>query len=189
MARTNTTSAIVDNILRLTVVGGAITAGLVIPNLLIALDKPLQKYLNHLDKRAGDRELRRVVNYMKSQELIKEDYQHGLQITDRGRVRLTKLDFDGLRIEKPRTWDKKWRLVLFDIPEEKKRGRDYLTVKLHQLGFYQLQRSAWLHPFPCRAVIEKVATSYGIDQYITYVEITRIDNEKELVKKFKNILT
>lgn len=188
MAKTNTTSAVIDNILKLTIVGGSITVGILLPNLLIGLDKPLQKYLNQLDKRAGERELARILGYMKSQRLVSGNYQHGLQITDKGRRRLAKLEFSNLKIAKPEKWDKKWRLVIYDIPENKKLSRDYLTSKLRRLDFYQLQRSAWIHPFPCREVIEKAASAYKVDQYITYIETSSIDNQKRLVKIFKKTL-
>lgn len=188
MAKTTTTSAVIDNILRLTVVGGSIAVGILLPNLLVGLDKPLQKYLNQLDKRTRERELQRILSYMKSQRLVSGNYQHGLQITDKGRRRLVEADFNNLAIAKPQKWDNKWRLIIYDIPEDRKRSRDYLTAKLRKMGFYQLQRSAWIHPFPCRDVIEKVASAYKIDKYTTYIETSYVDNQKRLVKIFKKTL-
>ena len=189
MARKNTSSAIIDNILRLVAAGSFVAAGLLLPGLVVALDKPLQKYLNRLDKRSRERELRRIVGYMKTQRLVGGSYQHGLQITDKGRERLKQSDFESPKIRKPAKWDKNWRLVFFDIPESQKTGRDHLTAKLRRLGFYQMQRSVWIHPFPCREIIESVCDMYSVDQYVTYVETGYIDNQKELIKKFESLLT
>lgn len=187
--RNDRTSAIIDNVLRLTITTGAIGAGLLIPNLLVALEKPLDIFWKHLDKRERERELRRALVYMKSRKLIQTDYDHGLQITQKGKNRLAKLDLDKIVIPKPKTWDRKWRLVFYDIPEEHKTGRNALVSKLNELGFYQLQRSAWLHPFPCREAVEAITTAYSIDPYITYVETSYIDNQTRLVQKFQKLLS
>ena len=185
MARNDTTSAVIDGILRFTVTSGAIAAGLLIPNLLIGLEKPLDVFWKHLDKRQRERELRRVVSYMKSNQLLRGDYEHGLQVTDKGRQRLVDSDFGTLAVKPRQKWDGNWRLIIYDIPEERKQGRNTLTSKLNELGFYQLQRSAWLHPFPCRQVIETVAVRYKIDQYISYVKTAQIDNQKPIIRKFQ----
>ncbi|HXY18222.1 MAG TPA: hypothetical protein VEH48_02265 [Candidatus Nitrosopolaris sp.] len=189
MDKKNSTSAITDNILRILAVSGVAATALVAPNLLIALDKPLRKYLGRLDERARQRELSRVINYMRSQGLIKDDYRHGLRITAKGRRRMQRVNFAKLRVPKPEQWDQRWRLVFFDIPEERKTGRDALIRKLKQLDFYQLQRSVWVHPFPCRPIIEKVADAYQVDKFVTYVETTYIDNQAELAKIFHTILS
>lgn len=185
MARNDTTSAIVDGILRFTVTSGAIAAGLAIPNLLIGLEKPLEVFWRHLDKRERERELRRIVSYMKSTRLITDNYQHGLQITKSGRKRLAKLDFHNLTIRPLRKWDGNWRLVIYDIPEKNRGARIALTNKLSELNFYQLQRSAWLHPFPCRNIIETITSRYGVEKYVSYIKTANIDKQELLIRRFK----
>jgi len=185
MARNDTTSAVIDAVLKLTVTTSTLTAGLAIPNLLIAMEKPLNSFWKHMDKRQRERELRRVVSYMKSNQLLRGDYEHGLQITDKGHRRLAEIEFARLMVKPKPIWDGAWRLIIYDIPEEHKQGRNALTIKLNELGFHQLQRSAWIHPFPCRRVIEAVAARYKIDGYVSYIETYRIDNQKPIVQKFQ----
>jgi phenylacetic acid degradation operon negative regulatory protein len=148
----------------------------------------LNIFWRQLDKRERERELRRTISYMKTKNLLQGDYEHGLQITNKGRERIEKVDFEKLSIVVPKMWDQKWRLVFFDIPEDHKYARDMLARKLRSLGFYQLQKSAWIHPFPCRDVIEKVCTEYKVDRYISYVEVTYIDNQQKLKERFKKII-
>lgn len=187
MGRTTKTSAVIDGLLDFMVKGGLVATAIVAPNALQALDKPLQKYFETMDERARTREWQRVTRYMRQQGLV-NTYDHGLQITKKGRERAAQYDIDQLSIKGPRSWDKKWRMIFFDIPEERKRGRDQLTRKLKELGFYQLQRSVWIHPFPCRKEIEIIASNYKIDQYITYIETSFIDKQNVLKNKFKQIL-
>ena len=45
-----------------------------------------------------------------------------------------------------RSWDGRWRLVLFDLPESHRRQRDRLRHYLRHRGFGYLQNSAWITP-------------------------------------------
>jgi phenylacetic acid degradation operon negative regulatory protein len=46
-----------------------------------------------------------------------------------------------------RTWDGRWRVVIFDIPEKQRQLRDDLRLELKKLGFGCWQRSVWVTPF------------------------------------------
>ena len=187
MGRTTQTSAIVDGLLDFLVQGGVLATALIAPNAIQALDKPLQKHFQRMDERAQKREWQRITRYMQQQNLVAK-YEHGLQLTKQGKERAAKYDLNNLSVPGPKSWDKKWRIVFFDIPEQYKGGRDQLTRKLRQLGFYQLQRSVWIHPFPCRKEIEIIATHYDISDYITYIETSFIDKQSVLKQKFKNLI-
>lgn len=182
------TTALIDNLLKIIVSTSVFAAALVLPNLLVAFDRPLAAYLRGFDKRAGEREMRRIIRYMKAQDLVKGGYDHGLTITGKGRARLAKSELDKLSVPRLTKWDKKWRMILFDIPESQKSGRNALTAKLKSLDFHQLQRSVWIHPFPCRNIIEKIADFYNVSSCVTYIETSHIDNQQKLIDRFKKIL-
>lgn len=189
-SKRDVTSAVVDGILKLLAAGTLVATILVTPNAVQALDKPLKVFFDKMDERARQREWRRILAYMKNRQLISyaSNYKHGVKITKAGRQRAAKANFAKLSISKPKKWDKKWRLVFFDIPETSKKGRDALVKKLRSLGFYQLQRSAWIHPFPCRKIIETIAAGYEVDRFVTYIKTSFIDNQIELQKRFKHLL-
>ncbi len=188
MSSKENTERIIDASLRLLVTSSAIGAGLVLPNLLVALDKPLDKYFKHLDHREREREAKRIIYYMKSRGLIAGEYEFGLNITKKGSEALAKLDFEHVAINSPAVWDKTWRIIFYDIPEEHRPGRNSLTAKLRAIGFFQLQKSVWIHPFPCRGVIEKITTNFEIEKFVSYVETLHLDNEAILIKRFQKHL-
>lgn len=184
-------AAIIDGILKFVATGGFITGALLVPNAAQIFDKPLQKLLNDLDERSRERELRRITYYMKQRGLIAyspKDYAHGMRLTTQGRARLKKKSFSDLRVNRPEEWDQKWRLVFFDIPMEANQGRLSFIYKLKQMGFQNLQKSIWIHPFPCRSEVEAITQLLEIRKYVTYVEINDIDAEAALRKRFKNLL-
>lgn len=184
MSKEVETSKILDSILNLFVGSGIAATAIVAPNAIQALDKPLKGYFKVMEKRARQRELNKHLQYLQRRGYLKE-YAHGLQLTEKGKARLQKKEIADLEIPKPAKWDHKWRIVLFDIPEEKKYGRDGLTRKLKEIGFITLQKSVWVHPFPCRAEIELIAAYHKIDQYVTFIETSYIDKQDLLIKQFK----
>ena len=183
------TAAIVDGILELIATGSVLGAALIAPNLIQVLDKPLAAFLRQLDKRSREREIKRVLYYMKQKELIATGarYEHGIKLTKAGRKRLAKTNIETVRVVRPVRWDKKWRLVFYDIPEKHKIGRDALASKLRQLGFLKLQRSVWVFPHPCREQVATVTGYYKINRFVSYIETDHIDQAKLLKKRFKEV--
>jgi DNA-binding transcriptional regulator PaaX len=191
MNKRENSSAVIDGILRLIVGGGAIATIVIAPNMAKVIDKPVYDYFKKLNKRQREREFKRLLYYVKQRGLVEstsEDYAHGLVITDKGRKRLNRREFETLNIAQPKKWDNRWRLVFFDIPEEHKIGRRQLITKLKLLGFVQLQRSVWVYPFPCRQEVELVTSKYEVQKYVSYVEAVGIDAEDLLKKRFKHVL-
>lgn len=95
------------------------------------------------------RRLGAVPNLHRTQNTVYQAKKKGwitkdLKLTKQGRERLKEI-FPAYH--KPCQWDKKWYVVIFDIPESLKYKRDIFRQKLKQLGFGQLQQSVWISPF------------------------------------------
>lgn len=179
------TSRLVDEIIRLGALGASLSAAMVAPNAIQALDKPLRKLFARLDQHEQVREVQRVIRYMKQKGLLAGSYEHGLQLTRKAKERLIRNELETLSVTPQKTWDKRWRIILYDIPERQKSARDALGTQLLRIGCFQLQKSTWITPFPCRDDIVKICTHYDIDTYVTYFEALNLDNEKALLSRFK----
>src|SRR3989344_3419862 len=59
------------------------------------------------------------------------------RLTAKGKERFLQHQFNILALPRAKRWDGKWRIVLFDIPEPKKKIRDSLRRKLKALGFLE----------------------------------------------------
>lgn len=76
-------------------------------------------------------------------------------------------------------WDGKWRLVIFNLPENKRDVRDKLRRYLVKLGLGIMQNSVWITPNDVRGEIECIQNKLNINEKIRYFEISRntsIDN-------------
>lgn len=75
---------------------------------------------------------------------IEDDGSRTFLLTDEGDTLLaTLLDFIQQSND---TWDGKWRVILFDVPESKRTVRQMLRIKLMDLGARMLQSSVWISP-------------------------------------------
>lgn len=116
----------------------------------------------------------------------KEDYY---QITELGRERLSQLI---PTYETKRPWDGLLYLITYDIPEEKKRDRDYLRDYLKKLGCGMLQKSVWLTPYNPTGVLlefikEKKLTGLVLISELKEGGLIGGKNALEVVRKVYNL--
>ena len=90
-------------------------------------------------------------------------------------------------VPRPARWDKKWRLVFFDIPEEKKNSREAFRYHLKKLGFTEFHKSTFIFPYPCNKEVEVLAERFGIKPCIRMVTAESVDAEFEFKKHFNHL--
>ena len=96
-------------------------------------------------------------------KITKKNHQIYISLTEKGKKMAGWLQIDALKIKKPKEWDGKWRIVIFDIAQLKKIYREAFRGKLKELGFFHLQDSVWIHPFDCRDEIELLRDFFGLN--------------------------
>src|SRR3990167_650766 len=116
--------------------------------------------------------------------ISKEGNKTVVRLTKEGKYKVLKYKFEDLQINKPGKWDGKWRVVIFDIPEKIKLAREHLRKKLQELGFYKLQKSVWLYPYPCENEIDFINELYEIKLFVRILTVQSIDIQKDLIKHF-----
>jgi hypothetical protein len=87
-----------------------------------------------------------------------------ISLTEKGKKKAGWLQIDSLKIKKPKRWDGKWRIIIFDISELNKIIREAFRGKLKELGFYPLQKSVWIYPYDCRDEIELLREFFGLSK-------------------------
>ncbi len=107
-----------------------------------------------------------------------------VQLTGEGDRELAKYTAEAETL-KPKKWDGKWRLVIFDIKETKKGKRNRIRRNLTKLGFEKLQNSVWVYPYECENFIAFLKGDCKIDQGVLYLESEKIQDDDWLKKKFR----
>lgn len=152
---------------------------------VLRLMKNITKTKPHQKQKFSD-----AFSYLKKRGLIevkKENHDIQISLTKEGKKRAGKYQIDDLEIEKPKNWDRKWRLVIFDVPHYLRVKRNAFRRKLKELGFYPLQKSVWVHAFDCREEIKLLREFFGLDKReIQVLLVEKIENDSFL-KKFFNL--
>lgn len=140
-------------------------------------------------KKINERNLREAIKRLYQSKLIdyreNKDGSASLILTDNGKDRILRYEIDKIEIKKPTHWDNLWRMVIFDIPEDKKSGRNALNAKLKELGFYPMQKSVFVHPYECKDEIDFITELFELTPYVRFLRVKDIDVELHLKEIFR----
>ena len=149
-------------------------AALLAPN-LVQLLKPKDKNKKRSYKRSIQKLLDNKIIYLFGEEI---------KLTKKGQELFKKISIEDINIPKGDEWDKVWHLVCYDIPENKKRQRDYFKNKLLQSGFWAIQDSLWVYPWDCKEEIAVIAQNLGISPNVAYLNTDYLPGQEKLLKRF-----
>jgi len=109
-----------------------------------------------------------------------------LILTEEGRRQAKILNLLGscINFKKPKKWDRKWRIVLFDIPEKDRLFRDILREHLRELEFFKLQHSVFVSPHPYEKPILELISLYSAEPYVRVIMASYIDNQDKIKNHF-----
>ncbi len=132
--------------------------------------------------------LERAIHGLYKSKLVREqenpDGSLTMVLTDKGKNKVLTFNIDSMEIKKPKQWDKKWRVVVFDIPEKKRAARDVLRETLKRLGFYEFQKSVFIHPYPCQDEVDYAIEYFDVRSWVRLMTAVSLDNELHLRKIF-----
>ncbi len=178
---------IAKQILLVVGITGVVVIAAVAPGALLAAKPFMQNRQRFAERREKQKAVRAVQRLQKNRLIaIKEgNGNFSVELTKEGKRKFKEIQLEKLKITKPPHWDKRWRLVIFDIPDKSfKQVRDVLRAKLKQWEFYPLQKSVWVCPWPCENEIQLVAELYGVASYVNIVVAEKIIGDALLQKHF-----
>ena len=149
-------------------------------------------FCKHCGKNISKKSIHKNLYYLKKKGLVKFYKKDGKQkfiLTVEGRkkskvFRLLMELADFVIEPSEHNWDGKWRIFIFDIPERLRKYRDFLRTELSSLGFYQLQKSVWIHPLPIPEKLWSEIVDPGLRPFVRIAVIESIDQEEDLMKYF-----
>lgn len=173
-------------ILRTLAAGGILSVALVAPKTLTLLKK--------LDRGAANRKnlYRRITQAITDLEytgLVQTSGQRGkrnITLTEKGRTTINTIYTSEYRIPEPVLWDGKWRVVMFDIREKRRKARSQLRSLLSGAGFLRLQDSVWIYPYPCDEFIGLVRAHLksGTGEMLSFVA-EALESDRPLREHFR----
>lgn len=101
--------------------------------------------------------------------------------------RLTEKGFSELCLQFPffrflrDSWDGKWRIISYEIPEKKRELRDRLRREMQGWGLGPWHRSFWLTPHPILTTLKTLTAQKEEEQYIQAFEADHTFGDRELL--------
>ncbi len=175
-------------ILGLAMVCGVLAVAAIAPNIFSAFGR-MGRNRRYFDK--GN--FKNEVIYLKRRGYINttrggKDNITEIRITDSGEDLVAKRALGNFKIIKHDKWDGIWRIVIFDIPERNKWAREGLRERLKRMGFYPLQKSTFVFPYPCQEEIEFLGRLYDISDHVRFIETGSISFDDD-IKDFFSLKT
>lgn len=172
------------NILRILAGVGIVGAIFVFPGAAPALGS---LYLGQ--KQYGRWQTRQVISQLGKRKYVETEYLKDgrvrVKITKTGLTKALTYELENMRLNIPKKWDGKWRVIIFDIPKKYNRIRDLFRMRLKQLGLYQLQESVYASPYPCFNEVEFLRELYGVSFTVQYLLVEKLEDDQNLRNHFE----
>lgn len=158
-------------------IAGFVSAALVAPNVLTAFEK-LGISINNKGS------INRARNHLLKEGYLERNDEGFLCLSEKGEKKLEKLIIANYELKVPRMWDKKWRVIIFDIPEYRKNLRDRLRKTLVNIGFRKIQNSVWVFPYDCEDLLILLKADFKIGRDVLYLVVDKLEGDEGFREAF-----
>lgn len=164
-------------------VAGILLVGAVAPNTVQLLEKfGVMKRLRERTQSAMTRLARKKLIVF-----MEKNGKRYTRITEAGKRALMyerqKTALTGLKSSR-RRWDGRYRIVMFDVPEKRRKIRVRLREMMRAGGFLRLQDSVWIFPYDCEDFITLLKADLHIGKDALYAVVEKIENDRWIRNHF-----
>jgi DNA-binding transcriptional regulator PaaX len=171
-------------ILATVALSGVALVATIVPNALIAMANVPSIKRAHLKAR-----YKTALGRLAAQgyiEFKKRNEKSYACITEEGRRKLAfTLEKEKLTQHQKRRWNGRWRVIIFDVPERRRKTRDRLRLMMQELGFVRLQDSVWVFPYDCEEFISLLKAELKIGSAVLYMVVEEMENDTYLREHFR----
>lgn len=117
-------------------------------------------------------------------EIVGKDDKYLVEITTSGLTKALFYKIEEMETKEPQEWDGKWRMVVFDIADRKKRHREIFRERIKSLGLCKFQESIYVYPYPCFDQVEFLRQVFGVGVEVKYILAEKIEDDEQLRNHF-----
>lgn len=114
-------------------------------------------------------------------EIHESGRQKYAKITPLGKNKLNTLLLANEDALVPQTWDGFWRIILLDLPEDRKSERESLRYLLKKAGFVCLKNSIWISPYPFEHLFTNIKKDLELTTEMIIIVTQFLDEETKKV--------
>jgi DNA-binding transcriptional regulator PaaX len=125
---------------------------------------------------------RSIKNLMESgyAEIVESDNLSYLKITQKGKNKLNCIKLEGEEALVLNTWDGFWRIIILDIPENRKPEREALRYLLKKANFVCIKNTVWISPHPYENLFTNIKKDLNLGTELMILVTNKLDPETNL---------
>jgi phenylacetic acid degradation operon negative regulatory protein len=144
--------------------------------------KPALSVADLKDSIGGSYALTRSLKGLEEAGLVETHHsgqQHYTRLTKDGKRKAHSLSLESDTALVDPSWDGKWRIILLDLPEDRKSEREGLRYLLKKAGFILLKNSVWISPYPFEHLFMNIKKDLGLTTEIMIFVTDSLDPATE----------
>lgn len=110
-------------------------------------------------------------------EKISSSQSDYVRLTPKGKNKLNCIKLEGDAALVPNTWDGFWRIIILDIPEERKSEREALRYLLKKANFTCVKNTVWISPLPYENLFTNIKKDLGLGTELMIIVTDKLDTE------------
>ncbi len=120
-------------------------------------------------------------------ECFQSDFQPYFRLSEEGKKRFNSNAIDDDTTLVSNNWDGFWRIIILDLPEERKNEREALRYLLKKAGFICLKNSVWISMYPYEHLFTNIKKDLNLTTEIMIIVTNKLDEATE--KEFLSSIT
>jgi DNA-binding transcriptional regulator PaaX len=114
-------------------------------------------------------------------EIHNSDNKKYLKITKLGTQKLNCIKLEGEEALVSSTWDGFWRIIIIDIPENRKSERDAIRYLLKKANFVCIKNTVWISPYPYENLFTNIKKDLNLGTELMIIVTNKLDGDTSLV--------
>ena len=112
-------------------------------------------------------------------ETFSSEHSQYFRLTSLGKQKLNNITLEAEGSLVSTHWDGYWRIILLDLPEDRKSEREALRYLLKKAGFVCIKNSVWISMYPYENLFTNIKKDLGLTTEMMIIVTDKIDKETE----------
>lgn len=113
-------------------------------------------------------------------DLLESDNKSYIKLTKKGKTKLNSIRLLGEEALVAQTWDGFWRVIILDIPEDRKNERESLRYLLKKANFVCVKNTVWISPHPYEHLFVNIKKDLSLGTELMIIVTDKLDKETHL---------
>lgn len=110
-------------------------------------------------------------------EQISSPQNEYARLTKEGKIKTNSLKLENENTLVNNCWDGFWRIIILDLPEDRKKERESLRYLLKKANFICLKNTVWISPYPYEHLFMNIKKDLNLSTELMIIITDKLDPE------------